>query len=277
MLSPPRPAPTGPPPPEFERLLEAERHSWRRAWLQAAVVIAVVAASAYASGLLDFDRLSQGIPDLIDIVGEMLPPDFSRGGDWVDPMVDTLAMSIAGTALAVLLSLPLALLGARSTTPNRVVYQAARAVLNALRAVPELIMGIIFVAAVGFGALPGVLALGLHSVGMVGKFFAEAIEHADPEPVEAIRATGASPMQVRLHGVLPQVLPQFGDVALYRWEYNFRASTTLGLVGAGGIGFELLASLRTLNYQEVSALLVIIFATVTLLDALSARLRRRFQ
>ncbi|MBM9961051.1 ABC transporter permease subunit, partial [Pseudomonas aeruginosa] len=108
--------------------------------------------------------------------------------------------------------------------PHPLVFGVARVLLNALRSVPELIMGIIFVAAVGFGALPGVLALGLHSVGMVGKFFAEAIEHVDEAPVEAARAAGATPMQVLLHAVLPQVTPQFADVAIYRWEYNFRAS-----------------------------------------------------
>src|ERR671936_2006005 len=117
-------------------------------------------------------------------------------------------------ALAVLLSLPLALLAAPNTAPSIVVSQAARVLLSALRSVPELIMGIIFVAAVGFGALPGVLALALHSVGMVAKFYAEAIEHVDPKPVEAARAAGASPFQVITHAVLPQVLPQLADITI---------------------------------------------------------------
>src|SRR5919201_1183563 len=164
-------------------------------------------------------------------------------------------MTIAHT---VLLSLPLALLAAPNTAPSIVVSQAARILLNALRSVPELIMGIIFVAAVGFGALPGVLALGLHSVGMVGKFFAEAIEHVDEAPVEAARAAGATPLQVLYHAVLPQVLPQFADVSIYRWEYNFRASTVMGMVGAGGIGFELMGSLRIMQYREVCAIMLVI-------------------
>src|SRR5690606_42119705 len=123
-------------------------------------------------------------------------------------------------ALAVSFSFPLAFLAARNTAPNVVVYHIARTLLNALRSIPALILGIIFVAAVGFGALPGVLALGLHSLGMVGKFFAEAIENVGEAPVEAARASGASPMQVLYHAVLPQVLPQFADTAVYRWEYN---------------------------------------------------------
>jgi phosphonate transport system permease protein len=158
-----------------------------------------------------------------------------------------------------------------------VVYLAMRGVLNFLRSIPELIMGIIFVAAVGFGVLPGVLALGLHSIGMVGKFFAESIEHVDEAPVEAITAAGASRLQVILHGVIPQVLPQMADVTIYRWEYNFRQSTVMGMVGAGGIGFELIGSLRILQYQEVSAILLIILVMVTGVDLLSGYLRKKFK
>jgi phosphonate transport system permease protein len=207
----------------------------------------------------------------------MLPPAFGNGRNWIKPLFDTLAMSVGGTALAVVLSFPLGFLAARNTAPHPLVYQFARGLLNALRAIPELIMGIIFVAAVGFGALPGVLALGLHSVGMVGKFFAEAIEHADEAPIEAARAAGASTLQVLLHGVLPQVLPQMADIAVYRWEYNFRASTVMGMVGAGGIGFELMGSLRIMQYQEVSAILIVILLMVTVVDAFSAYLRKCFK
>ena len=121
------------------------------------------------------------------------------------------------------------------------------------------------------------LALGLHSIGMVGKFFAEAIEHAHPAPIEAAEASGATSLQVISHGVMPQVFPQFADVTMYRWEYNFRASTVMGMVGAGGIGTELVGSLRLLDYPQVSAVLIVILATVTIVDALSNMLRKRFQ
>jgi phosphonate transport system permease protein len=112
---------------------------------------------------------------------------------------------------------------------------------------------------------------------MVGKFFSEAIEHADPTPGEVARSTGASPLQVVWHGVLPQVLPQFADVAIYRWEYNFRASTVMGMVGAGGIGFELIGALRIMQYQEVAAILLVILALVTAVDGTGALLRRRLK
>ena len=153
-------------------------------------------------------------------------------------------------------------------------HRVARFTLNLLRAIPELIMGILLVAAVGFGALPGVLALGLHSIGMVGKFFAEAIEHADPKPIEAARAAGATPLQVVWRAILPQVMPQMADTTIYRWEYNFRASTVMGAVGAGGIGTQLMGSLRIMDYPQVLAILICIFACVTLVDAFGSRLRR---
>ena len=192
-----------------------------------------------------------------------------RWYSWLKPLADTLAMSIAGTALAVVISLPLALLSASNTTPHPVIYQAFRIVLSGLRSVPELIMGIIFVAAVGFGALPGVLALALHSTGMVGKFYAR--------PIEAARAAGASSFQVITHAVLPQVLPQLADITIYRWEYHFRASTVLGIVGAGGIGFELIAALRIIEYDQVSAILLTILMCVIVVDAIGAWLRRNLK
>lgn len=262
---------------EFDTLIGQQRRAWWRGAVQLAGAAVVIALCSRYVGLYDGERLLDGVPSIASLVGEMLPPDFSDAASWLQPLLDTLAMSVAGTALAVSLSLPLGLLAARNTAPNAVVYHLARGLLNALRAIPELIMGIIFVAAVGFGALPGVLALGLHSVGMVGKFFAEAIEHVDNAPVEATRAAGARPMQIILHGILPQVLPQMADVSIYRWEYNFRASTVMGMVGAGGIGFELMGSLRIMQYQEVSAILLVILAMVTLVDGLSAALRKRFK
>jgi phosphonate transport system permease protein len=243
---------------------------------QTLLVLGIVGACLAHAGLFDAERLAEGGPALLSLLGEMTPPDFGNLAAWGKPLLDTLAMSVAGTALAVALSLPLGFLAAANATPHPLVHRLARGLLNMLRSVPELVMGIVFVAAVGFGALPGVLALGLHSVGMVGKFFAEAVEHCDPKAVEAVRASGASRMQVILHAMLPQVLPQMADIVVYRWEYNFRASTVMGMVGAGGIGFELMASLRVMQYQEVSAILLVILVMVTAVDALGSLLRRRF-
>ena len=267
----------GDPPQNADEILLIERRGWRRSGIQVGLVFLAVLFCAWLTDLLDVQRMSDGIPAIGVLLTEMFPPDFTDVESWVRPMIDTIAMSIAGTALSIVLSLPLGVLAARNTTPNPTVYRIARGVLNIFRSIPELIMGIVFVAAVGFGALPGVLALGLHSIGMVGKFFSEAIEHSHEAPVEAARAAGANQIQVITHGILPQVMPQFADVAMYRWEYNFRASTVMGMVGAGGIGLELMASLRLMQYNECFAILLIILVMVTIVDALSAVLRKRFK
>ena len=257
-------------------LAEERRAGFRHAALFGAIFVVCVTALAI-TGFFDAERLVEGLPALGQLASEMVPPNFSRWQSWLKPLIDTLAMSIAGTALAVVISLPLALLAAQNTSPNAFVYLTCRVLLSALRSVPEIIMGIIFVAAVGFGALPGVLALALHSVGMVGKFYAEAIEHVDPKPLEAARGAGASTFQVITHAVLPQVLPQLADITIYRWEYHFRASTVLGIVGAGGIGFELIAALRIIRYDQVSAILLTILLCVIVVDSLGAWLRRQLK
>ena len=261
----------------MEQQAREYRQRWNRGAVRVGVVLAIILACAVVVGLFDFPRYSKGAQEMWRITMESMPPDFSRWRLWIEPLLDTMAMSIVGTAIAVAISLVLGFLAASNTTPHPVVYSVTRGVLNFFRAIPELIMGILFVVAVGFGALPGALALGFHSIGMVGKFFAESIEHVANEPIEAARAAGGRPLQVVAHGVLPQVLPQMADVSIYRWEYNFRASTVLGMVGAGGIGFELMAALRIMEYQQVAAILLIILGMVTIVDSISGWLRRKFK
>jgi phosphonate transport system permease protein len=260
--------------PQYAALLNSAQNVQRRQLKLVLVVIAVCCVALWICGVFDLTRFIEGGPAIAQLSSEMIPPDFSRWRHWLKPLVDTLAMSIAGTALAVCLSLPLALLAAPNTTPNVWLAKNVRVLLSAMRSVPEIILGILFVAAVGFGALPGVLALALHSVGMVGKFYAEAIEHVDPKPLEAARAAGGNGFQVIVHAVLPQVLPQLADITIYRWEYHFRASAVLGIVGAGGIGFELMAALRLIRYDQVSAILLTILACVIVVDGLGGVLRK---
>jgi phosphonate transport system permease protein len=258
-------------------VLAADDRRRRRQLGATGALLAVAGLALHLTGFFDPQRFADGGPALLQLASEMVPPDFTRWQRWLAPLRDTLAMSVAGTALTVLLSLPLALLAAPNTAPHPLVLRAARTLLAAFRSVPEIILGILFVAAVGFGALPGVLALALHSTGMVAKFFAEAIEHVDPKPLEAAQAAGASPLQVVTHAVLPQVLPQLADITIYRWEYHFRASAVLGIVGAGGIGFELMAALRLIQYDQVAAILLSILACVLVVDGLGAALRRRLK
>lgn len=261
----------------YAAILEsADRESGRRTRL-IAFLLAVCIAALAITGFFDAARFIDGLPAIAQLGSEMVPPDFTRWKSWMKPLLDTLAMSIAGTVLAVLISLPLAVLAAPNTAPSAAVSSGVRTILAALRSVPEIILGVLFVAAVGFGALPGVLALAVHSVGMVAKFYAEAIEHVDPKPLEAASAAGAGRFQVITHAVLPQVFPQLADITIYRWEYHFRASAVLGIVGAGGIGFELMAALRLIKYDEVSAILLTILACVVVVDAIGARLRKHLK
>ncbi len=258
----------------YQAILNEERRATLRGGSFIIGVACFAALSLAVTGFFDAQRFAESGPAIKQLINEMLPPDFSRWRLWLRPLLDTLAMSIAGTALAVCLSIPLALLAAPNTSPHPVIYVAARTLLAFFRSVPEIILGVLFVAAVGFGALPGVLALALHSTGMVGKFYAESIEHVDPKPLEAARAAGATPLQVIFHAVLPQALPQLVDVTIYRWEYHFRASAVMGIVGAGGIGFELMAALRLLAYDQVSAILLSILACVLVVDTIGAWLRK---
>jgi phosphonate transport system permease protein len=262
---------------KYATILDTARREGRRQSTLVAIIAAVCLVALGITGFFDATRFIESAPAIAQLASEMVPPDFTRWRYWIEPLLDTLAMSIAGTALAVIASLPLAFLAAPNTSPSGLVSRVVRTFLAAFRSVPEIILGILFVAAVGFGALPGVLALALHSVGMVAKFYAEAIEHVDPKPLEAATAAGASRFQVITHAVLPQVLPQLADITIYRWEYHFRASAVLGIVGAGGIGFELMAALRLIKYDEVAAILLTILACVVVVDAIGANLRKRLK
>jgi len=254
------------------------RRRWRNNMLFAGGIVLIILLSLWYGGFFELQRYAKGINGVVSIiVTEGLPPDFTRWRSWLVPLLDTAAMSIAGTAGAILIALSLCVFAAANTTPHTALYVVSRMILNTLRAFPELIMGIILLAAVGLGILPGILALVFHSAGMIGKFFAETMEHVDQAPVEAVRACGGNSIQVLTHGIFPQVLPQFADVCIYRWECNFRASTVMGMVGCGGIGFELHSALSIMEYRQVTALLMLVVACVTVVDGCGIWLRRYFK
>ncbi len=191
-------------------------------------------------------------------------------------MLETLEIALWGTVVAVALSIPLAYFGARNYTANAYTYAMARSTVSLFRAVPELISALFLVLAFGFGPIAGVLALGIHAAGFLGKFYAEDIENADDKPQEALRAIGASRLKVLHAAVLPQVWPQYIAYTLYILDRNVRMATVVGIVGAGGIGQELKGRYDLYNYAHVCTILLAIFVTVVILDLLSARLRARF-
>ncbi|MEO6217777.1 MAG: phosphonate ABC transporter, permease protein PhnE [Sphingomonas sp.] len=192
-------------------------------------------------------------------------------------MAETVEIALWGSVLAVLMGLPLALLSARVLLPNRIVSHGARLVVAMLRTMPELITALLLVAVYGFGPIAGVIALGLHGAGFLGKFFAEDFANADRKPRDALCAFGAGSLAAWRLAVLPAILPQAIASTLYILDRNVRMATVIGLVGAGGIGQELKGRLDLYEYHRVSTILIAIFAIVLMLDALSARIRRRLE
>lgn len=209
-----------------------------------------------------------------ELVQAFLSPDWGRWRLYVAQMWLTLEIALWGTALAIVIAIPLGLLGARNLTPA-VVQQPTRWVLNIFRAVPDLVFGTIVLVAVGLGPFAGVLALAINTGGVLGKLFSEAVEAVDPRPVEGVRAVGATRLQEVVWGVGPQVAPLWTSYALYRFESNARAATVLGLIGAGGIGQLLFDSMNSFAYGQTAAIVIVIVAAVTAIDLLSQAIRAR--
>ena len=210
-----------------------------------------------------------------DILGRMIPPDFSNFESLFFSMLETIEIAILGTFLAIVISIPIALFSARNLAPNFFIFLIARTITIFFRAIPEFIMAMILVIAIGFGAMPGVLALGLHTMGFLAKFYAEDIEHVNKGPIEALKSSGASKRQVIAFAIIPQIIPSFIANNLYILDRNVRMATMLGIVGAGGIGYELQSSFRMFEYQRVSAIIIIIFITIFLIDHISSFIRSK--
>jgi phosphonate transport system permease protein len=244
-------------------------------WLTVALAVAAVLAwSAHGTGL-SATALARGAPWMADFGSRMFPPNWEFLGRLARPVVETVQIALWGTLLAVVFALPLCIPAARNLSRSPIVFHSMRQVLNSLRGINEIIFALVFVTAVGLGPFAGVLALSVHGAGMLGKFFAESIEEIDAGPVEALRATGASSTQVIVFGVLPQVMPAWIASTVYRFEVNLRAATILGIIGAGGIGFELISSMKLFQYEDTATCMLVILAMVMTADYLSSRLRAR--
>jgi len=212
-----------------------------------------------------------------DILSRMLPPDFSDFNSLIFSMIETIEIAILGTFIAIVLSIPLALLSARNIAPNIFIFFIARTITVFFRAIPEFIIAMILVIAIGFGAMPGVLALGIHTMGFLAKFYAEDIEHINKGPVEALESSGASKRQIISFAIIPQIIPSFVANNLYILDRNIRMATMLGIVGAGGIGYELQSAFRMFEYPKVSAIIIIIFVTIFIIDNLSTYIRSKIK
>lgn len=222
----------------------------------------------------DPGRLASGLPRLMGWLGGAWPPDFSGPGDIARRAGETVGIATLGTLAAALMALPLALMATRQVTPSALLYHPLRTVLDALRGVDGFVFALLFVAAVGLGPFAGMLGVALHSAGSVAKLWSEAMENADPRPSEAIMAVGGTRLEVAVLALMPQTLPQNLGALLYVWEANIRASTVLGLVGAGGLGQELKNAVDLLDFNRVLAILIVIVALTFAADRISGALRR---
>lgn len=222
---------------------------------------------------MDLFRIFGGTQDIINLVDYMLPAEFEFWERALELTFETLWMAVIGTFLAILMSIPLAFMAASNTTPHPTVYAIARGIITFSRAVPDLVFALIFVRALGIGVLPGILALAFHSIGMIAKLLADAIEQADKSPREAVKSAGAGPFQNIITSIVPQIIPAFISISLYRLDINLRSSTVLGLVGAGGVGLLLKKTLGQLDYSNALGVVLVIFIFILLMEVLSAAVR----
>jgi phosphonate transport system permease protein len=203
---------------------------------------------------------------------DFFPPDFKDWRIYLDEMLITLHIAVWGTALGIVCAIPCGLLSASNLAP-RWIYQPMRRLMDACRAINEMVFAMLFIVAVGLGPFAGVLALWIHTTGTLAKLYAEAVEAIDPRPVEGVRGTGAHMLEEILYGVIPQVLPLWISFSLYRFESNVRSASVVGMVGAGGIGVVLYEVIRSFQYAQTCAVLIILIVFVSLIDLLSARIR----
>ncbi|MED2933187.1 phosphonate ABC transporter, permease protein PhnE [Bacillus wiedmannii] len=222
-----------------------------------------------------FSKLVVGFPNMIDLLKEMVPPDWSYFQVITTAMLDTIRMAIIGTTLGAILAIPLALFAASNVFTSTFLYGPARLVLNFIRTIPDLLLAAIFVAIFGIGPLPGILALTFFSIGLVAKLLYESMESIDPGPLEAMTAVGANKVQWIVYGVIPQVKAHFVSYVLYTFEVNVRAAAVLGLVGAGGIGLYYDRTLGFLQYQQTASIIIYTLVVVLLIDYVSTLLREK--
>jgi len=247
-------------------------------------------AEIHLSQLFSRDSFDQ----IFIYVGKLFPPDFSPKvlQEAVKGTIETFAISFMGTLMAVVIALAIVFFASRNLIYSGLLYElepkqgwkraarmvpylTAKSLLNVLRTIPEMVWALIFVFLVGLGPFPGVLALGAHTGGVLGKLFAEVLEDVDAQPIESLQATGANRLQILFYGIVPQVLPQFISYTLYRWEVNIRVAAVLGLVGAGGLGQRIHIAISLFLENQLLTLIIAIYILVTIVDYLSAYLRRK--
>lgn len=263
--------------------IPAAERSWRRRtpraqWLIWAGWLIAAALFVYCFQLISDRTIWAFVVDAPEQAGDlavrMVPPDWLYIRQLGRPIWDTLNMATIGTMAAMIIAVPVAYCAARNTTPSvRFIRPLALFIIVSSRSINALIWALMLVTIIGPGVLAGIIAIALRSIGFCAKLLYEAIEEIDEGQVEAVRATGAAGAQVTVYGIVPQVMPAFAGISVFRWDINIRESTVLGLVGAGGIGLELNAALTQLYWTQVSLILLVIIGTVIVSEWVSAKVR----
>ena len=250
------------------------RNPWHTFWFCLGLIAFIAVMTwAWHGAELDPAKLIRNSAQMGEMAADFYPADFTYWRDYVADMAGTVQIALWGSLIAVVAAIPLGLMAAANVSPAWLRFPVRR-LLDCLRAINEIVFALIFIAAVGLGPFAGVLALAVHTTGILGKLFSEVVEAIDPRPVEGIRATGANALEEISFGIVPQVLPLWLSYALYRFESNIRGATVVGIVGAGGVGALLIDLVRGFNYKETCALLIIIIVMVSIVDTVSAQLRR---
>lgn len=250
----------------------ARKRSWFSllGWI---ALFAVLGSAWHSADMRPLDLLSDS-GNMGQFAKDFFPPNFTEWRTYLHEMIVTLSVAVWGTALSLVCAIPCGLMSAHNIAPMWVV-QPVRRLMDACRAINEMVFAMLFIVAVGLGPFAGVLALWVHTTGVLAKLFAEAVEAIDPRPAEGIRATGASPLDEIIYAVLPQVLPLWISYALYRFESNVRSAMVVGMVGAGGIGVVLYEAIRSFDYAQTSAVMIMVIVVVSAIDLASAWLRER--
>ena len=248
-------------------------------WLSRLVILFIIVA-VYTWALqglkVDVALLKDSFPYVTDFISRLWPPNLEVLDLAIEALVETVQMSLWGTTIGAIISLPIAVCSAHNLAPLWLRWLASF-LQNAVRSIPSIILGLIFVAATGLGAPAGTLALGIYTIGYLAKFYQEAIESVDPRSIESLKVSGASWIQIAQYGIFPQVIPLGLGYTLYMFEYNIRAASVLGVVGAGGIGFELVNYIRGFEYTKATTMMLVLLVVVTVIDALSSQLRSKLE
>ncbi|MCU0542961.1 MAG: phosphonate ABC transporter, permease protein PhnE [Oscillatoriaceae cyanobacterium Prado104] len=225
---------------------------------------------------IDAATLAGSLPYIMDFISSLWPPNLEIIDVAIKALIETIQMSLWGTTFGAILSVPIAIFSARNIAPKWLQW-LANLLQNAVRSVPSIVLGLIFVAAIGLGAAAGTLALGIYTIGYLAKFYQEAIESVEARSIESLQVTGASWLQVAQYGIFPQVLPLALGYTLWMFEYNIRAASVLGVVGAGGIGSELSNYMRAFEYNKATTMMLVLLVVVTVIDIISSKWRQRLE